>query len=198
MRLKKLQQVNFTAVYNDRINHSVIKTDDIARSLGANDNEQKTVFEAPGVKVIILPQLKKEVVLEANRVVLNDNSGSDIGESSLPEDFYKLSDKLPGSVGAYGFNYTIIIESSEAIDFSDFLSDHLKQVFGDIIGSGVTIKYGSGSTEYTMQLAPAGIKTEMIVSLNVNYASREIPPSEDLSAELTKNYEELTKKVGAL
>ena len=115
MKMQELKNVNITALFSVPFNHLLISQGDIVKLFTTGD-PQKDIFnfvEAPGIKIALFPNQKKEVVFENARLVVNDKSETDLSASTLISDFKKVfnSDSVDkDKVTAYGFNYDMLIE----------------------------------------------------------------------------------------
>ena len=115
MKIKNLQlkKINITALF-DKIDQSLITSEAIRDlfDLKAPERANTPFIELPGTKVLIIPTLKKEVVIEPNRLRVSDASIEDPAKSKIISDFEKAYKAFSGksTLRAYGYNYDISLQ----------------------------------------------------------------------------------------
>lgn len=86
MKIQNLQlkKINITALF-DKIDQSQITSDAIRDLFDLKEPERANTpfIELPGTKVLIMPTLKKEVVIEPNRLRVSDSNVEDPVKSKV-------------------------------------------------------------------------------------------------------------------
>ncbi len=96
MKIQSLQlkKLNITALF-DKIDQSQITSDAIRDlfDLKAPERANTPFIELPGTKVLIIPTLKKEIVIEPNRLRVSDASTEDPAKSKVIKELVLLISK---------------------------------------------------------------------------------------------------------
>lgn len=76
MKIETIKNVNIAVLFSEPLNHLLISQKGLLDLFKTRDQQknQHTFVEAPCLKVLIFPNLKKEVVFEWVRVLVNDKS----------------------------------------------------------------------------------------------------------------------------
>lgn len=201
MKIQNLQlkKISITALF-DKIDQSNITSGAIRDlfDLKEPDKANTPFIELPGTKVLILPTLKKEVVIESNRLRVSDASVDDPVKSKVISDFKKAYEAFSGKsiVRAYGYNYDISLQFQEDISYDKLLSSDLKGLVngGKLLEAGARVVYSKASRKFDIQIVPSGQEKQLEVHANVHYDTEEIDYSK-LTKELAANYKEIEQAI---
>lgn len=195
-RLKKL---NITALF-DKIDQSQITSEAIRDlfDLKAPERANTPFIELPGTKVLIIPTLKKEVVIEPNRLRVSDASTEDPAKSKVISDFEKIYKAFSGksTLRAYGYNYDISLQLQEDISYDKLLSSSLKSLVngGELLEAGARVAYSKAGRKFDIQIVPSGQEKQLEVHANVNHETKGINFTK-LAKELLTDYEEIEQAI---
>lgn len=201
MKIQNLQlkKLNITALF-DKIDQSNI-TSEAMRSLfdlKALDKANTPFIELPGTKVLIIPTLKKEVVIEPNRLRVSDASVDDLVKSRVISDFEKAYKAFSGksTLRAYGYNYDISLQLQEDISYDKLLSSSLKNLVngGKLLEAGARVAYIKASRKFDLQIVPSGQEKQLEVHANVHYEAEKIDFTK-LAKELLADYKEIEQAI---
>lgn len=193
-----IKQLNITAVFKS-IQHNLVPTEEFRQLFKLRPEEEKTspYIELPDVKALMLSTRRKSVLIEQNRLRVNDDSGGVPKNSDIVDYFDKamgLLDKF--QLTAYGFNYTILLNLAEEAP-RDFVAKRLLKITkGEVIGAGVRINYEAESVRYELRIDPTENPLQLVLHLNVHYTKDELP--KDLQKQLEKNYRETQRIIKEL
>lgn len=201
MKIQNLQlkKINITALF-DKIDQSNITSEAIRDlfDLKEPDKANTPFIELPGTKVLILPTLKKEVVIEPNRLRVSDASEDDPAKSKVISDFKKLYEAFSGksTVRAYGYNYDISLQFQDNISYDKLLSSDLKSLVngGKLLEAGARVVYSKASRKFDIQIVPSGQEKQLEVHANVHYDTEKIDFSK-LAKELATDYKEIEQAI---
>lgn len=201
MKIQNLQlkKINITALF-DKIDQSNITSEAIRDlfDLKEQDKANTPFIELPGTKVLILPTLKKEVVIEPNRLRVSDASVDDPNKSKVISDFKKAYEAFGGksTVRAYGFNYDISLQFQDDISYDKLLSPDLKSLVngGKLLEAGARVVYSKTSRKFDIQIVPSGQEKQLEVHANVHYDAEKIDFSK-LAKELATDYKEIEQAI---
>ncbi len=201
MKIQNLQlkKINITALF-DKIDQSQITSDAIRDLFGLKAPERASTpfIELPGTKVLIIPTLKKEVVIEPNRLRLSDASTEDPAKSKVISDFEKIYKAFSGksTLRAYGYNYDISLQLQEDISYDKLLSSSLKSLVngGKLLEAGARVAYSKAGRKFDIQIVPSGQEKQLEVHANVNYETEKIDFTK-LAKELSTDYEEIEQAI---
>lgn len=201
MKIQNLQlkKINITALF-DKIDQSNITSEAIRDlfDLKEPDKANTPFIELPGTKVLILPTLKKEVVIEPNRLRVSDASVDDPAKSKVISDFKKAYEAFSGksTVRAYGYNYDISLQFQDNISYDKLLSSDLKSLVngGKLLEAGARVVYSKASRKFDIQIVPSGQEKQLEVHANVHYDTEKIDFSK-LAKELATDYKEIEQAI---
>src|SRR3989344_1605750 len=176
MKIKNLQlkKINITALF-DKIDQSLITSETIRDlfNLKVQERANTPFIELPGTKVLIIPTLKKEVVIEPNRLRVSDASVDDPVKSKVISDFEKAYKAFSGksTVRAYGYNYDISLQLQEDISYDKLLSSDLKSLVngGKLLEAGARVVYIKTGRKFDIQIVPSGQEKQLEIHANVHY-----------------------------
>lgn len=195
----EIKKINITSLF-DQVDQSQITSHAIRDLFDLKPEEKANTpfIELPGTKVLILPVSKKEVVIEPNRIRVNDSSSSDPTSSSIVKNFEEVNEKFrtQSKLIAYGFNFELLVQLSEDMDYNLLLSNPLKRVLekNNLIEAGSRIVYKKGEHRIELQFVPAPQKDQIVVLSNVHIESDVINYS-SLQAELIAFYKDVSGAV---
>ena len=202
MTIESLKNVNITGLFSSPLDHLLISADGIVKLFSGTQNlseVKKSVIEAPGLKVIILPELKKEFIFESIRVVVGDKSETTPDKSSIIDDFQKLIDNNfidLKKLTAYGFNFDAIVVPGETFKISDIIGSKLSQ-FSNISSAGIHVGFEKNNLKYNFDLTPLGVENKYLAHLNA-HITQDLPDSTEIKKQLEaqyKEFEELISKI---
>lgn len=206
-RFYSIKRLNITFVFIEPLNHAFVVPDKMVEIFAGSGGkkEKHNSIQAPGLFVIRLLESKKEVVLEQNRIVLNDNSGQDPEKSNLPEFVKKVFNEVFvkwDNVSAEGYNYDIeITESEKVITPNIFLPEFLSKSF---VKNGENISSSGIKTRIQAKDVRKEIQTETLSSssiffhINYHYAGKIAEDQKKRTGRFRENYKDaikLTKKL---
>lgn len=203
MKIQNLQlkKLNITALF-DEIDQAQITSETMRDlfDLKAPERANTPFIELPGTKVLIIPTLKKEIVIEPNRLRVSDASAEDPAKSKVISDFEKVYKKFSGKsiLRAYGYNYDISLQLQGDISYDKLLSPSLKSLIngGELSEAGARVVFNKEGRKFDIQIVPSGQKKQLEVHANVHYEIDEIDFTrlvKELSADF-KEIEEAIKK----
>ena len=201
MKIKNLQlkKINITALF-DKIDQSLITSETIRDlfNLKVQERANTPFIELPGTKVLIIPTLKKEVVIEPNRLRVSDASIEDPAKSKIISDFEKMYKTFSGksTLRAYGYNYDISLQLQEDISYDKLLSSSLKSLVngGKLLEAGARVVYSKAVRKFDIQIVPSGQEKQLEVHANVNYETDKIDFTK-LAKELLADYKEIEQAI---
>lgn len=181
MELQEIKQINVTVLFSEPINHLLITPKEVVDlfKTGDEDLNQHSLIEAPGLKVFTFPKKQREVIFEANRLLINDKSGSSPKESKIIESLNSIMGAKMVSlekIAAWGFNYdTIAVSKNKKIKPTDFISNKIAKIIKKVERAGVQLIFHKDKARFNFQTQPVA-EDKLLVHLNVHY--RGILPSE--------------------
>lgn len=201
MKIQNLQlkKLNITALF-DKIDQSQITSESIRDlfDLKAHERANTPFIELPGTKVLIIPTLKKEVVVEPNRLRVSDASAEDPPKSKVISDFEKAYKKFSGKsiLRAYGYNYDISLQLQEDISYDKLLSSSLKSLIngGKLLEVGARVVFSKAGRKFDIQIVPSGKEKQLEVHANVHYETERIDFTK-LAKELLVDYREIEQAI---
>jgi hypothetical protein len=203
MKIKTIKNVNITALFPEPVKHSLVDPEIIVSLFSdttTNAGEiKKNVIEAPGLKVVILPELKKEFVFEPVRILVNDKSEKTLEHSSVIDDFKKLADKKlidQSKIIAYGFNFDAIVIPDGAFSVCDLVGAKIAKI-QNISNVGIMVDFKKNNLKYDFNLAPVGEENMFLAHLNVHFAGT-IPEFDVLKKQLTEQFKEFEETIAKI
>lgn len=196
LRLKKL---NITALF-DKIDQSQITSDALRDlfNLKPEERANTSFIELPGTKVLIMPTLKKEIIIEPNRFRVSDASTESVAKSKVVSDFAKIYKAFSGksTLRAYGYNYDISLQLQENISYDKLLSSSLKNIIngGKLLEAGARVVYNKIGRKFDIQIVPSGQEKQLEVHANVHYEAKKIVFTK-LDKELSTDYKEIEQAI---
>ena len=157
MRIESTKNVNITALFSVPLNHLLISQGDLLELFKTEnqENDKHTFVEAPGLKVITFPNLKKEIVFESVRILVNDKSETSPESSNVVDDFQKIMDSNmveQDKITAYGFNYDVVISpENDSFKIGDLVGTKIANLTDvDIKSAGVNILFDKDNILFSL------------------------------------------------
>jgi len=204
MKIEAIKNINITISFSSSLNHLLISQKDLLELFKTGDPQKDlhTFIEAPGLKVLIFPNRQKDIVFEANRVLVNEKTGVRPEESKIIDNFQKLIEKNiieRDKIIAYGFNYDVLVfPESEDFDINNFVGSKISAIGENIKSAGVNLAFDKNNIKYILEIKPLGNgKQKFLVHLNAHFG-KELPSFEELKKEVViqfKELEEIIKKI---
>ena len=199
IKSQEIKNLNITAVFSE-IDHTLITAEKMREIFELSEKERKNspFFEpSPSVKILVIPDKQKEIIIEEKRLRGNDNSGKEPNESELEKYFQIVFDSLVDKtkLTAYGFNYDILVKSEKKINFEELLGKGILKSLESvsyILESGVRVLFEKEEKRYLLQTSPTEDPYKMRFLLNTHYSSKEIY-LKGLQEQLNENYLELIR-----
>ena len=201
MKIQGLKNVNITVLFSVPLNHLLISQEKIAKLFDITDAQRNAsnFVEAPGLKVIILPNQKRDIAFEQSRFIVADKTGNSIEKSTLVDDFRKIFDAGPidpTTVAAYGFNYDVLVESDGG-NLSDIVGQKLLQL-PNIKNGGAMVSFEKGGISYALDIKPINDKKTFLAHFNAHFTSNIIPNNEVLKKESVLQFKELEQIIKSI
>ena len=197
MKIEALKNINITVLFSSPINHLLVSQKDLLDMFKSGDQtkDQHTFVEAPGLKVAAFPNLKKDIVFETNRFLINDKE-EDVEKTKIVDDLQKIVNSSmveKDKIVAYGFNYdTIVYPQNEEFKIDDLIGSKISEIEG-IKSAGVNILYEKNNITYVLDIKPinagAGDK-KFLAHFNVHFNKKELPDEEKLEEDIKKEFKE--------
>ena len=193
MKIQTIKSLNITALFASPINHLLISQNGILDLFRTEEVEKdKNLFvEAPGLKVLILPNRKKEFVFEGIRILINDKNEVPPEDSDVANDFEKIikSDMVEqDKIVAYGFNYdAIVIPENDGFKISNLVGDKIAEIQG-IKSAGVSIVFEENNITYVLEIKPIGSEKKFIAHFNAHFNTNKFPTASELKEEMKKEF----------
>lgn len=194
MRIESIKNVNITLIFSEQLNHLLISQKNLLEGFKLDSKDKHSFIEAPGLKVLILPEQQKEIAFEANRILVNDKSGSEIEKTSVVGDLQVVlsSDAVnKEKISAYGFNFdAIVVPEDDNFSARDLVSDKVAGI-GNIKNVGISMLLEKNGLAYILELKPIKNDKKFIGHFNAHYNSGVLPLKEKLADELKLGFKEL-------
>lgn len=173
MELKEIKQLNITVLFSEPLNHLLIPFKDIFELFKTGDPhlDQHSFIEAPGLKVLIFINRQKEIVFEANRILIIDKSKKEPKEVEIIADLEKIFEKGLADkekISAYGFNYDIIGLSTK-IKYTDLIGSKINSIIENIKMAGIKVNFDENNSKQILEITPIGPESQFLIHLNVHY-----------------------------
>jgi len=176
MKIKsfQLKKLNITALF-DKVDQSQITSETMRDlfKLKPQDRANTPFIDLPGAKVLVMPTLKKEIVVEPNKLRVSDTKPEKLSKSRIVDDFKKIYGAFSGKskLRAYGFNYDISLHLQENISYNKLLSSSLKKAIngGKLLEAGARVVYSKKGRRIDIQIVPGGQEKQLGVHANTHY-----------------------------
>ena len=181
IKSQEIKQLNITAVFSE-IDHTSITAEKMRKVFELTEEEKKNspfLEPSPVVKILAIPNRKKDIIIESNRLRVNDRSGKKPKESDLIQDFRKVFENLVGKekIVAYGFNYDILVLTEQPIDYKIFIGNKMLSIIdgGMLSEAGMRMIYRKDNKRFDPQISPiVGNVNQFLLHLNIHYDKKEI------------------------
>lgn len=200
MRIESIKNVNITALFSAPLNHLLISQEGLLKLFKTEnqENNKHTFIEAPGFKVIAFPNLKKEIVFEGVRILVNDKGETLPESSNIVDDFQKIMDGNmveQDKITAYGFNYDVIISpENDNFEIGDLVGTKIANLTDiNIKSAGVNISFDKDDVTYVLEIKPIGNEHKFIVHFNAHFSINKLPDNIKLKKGLDVQFEEMKK-----
>ncbi len=203
MKIETVKNVNITVLFALPINHLLIGQETLLDLFKTGDEEKdkRTFVEAPGLKVLMFPNQKKEFVFEGTRILVNDKSEIIPEKSAVIDDFEKIikSDMFEqGKVAAYGFNYdAVIIPENSSFKITDLISSKVAAI-KDIKSAGVNILFEKDGATYVLEIKPIGSEQKFVAHFNAHFSVNTLPNTKELKVEINKEFLKFKDVIGKI
>lgn len=202
MKIQGLKNLNITLLFSAPLNHLLISKDDVVALFKTGD-AQKDLFnliEAPGLKVVIFPNQKKDIAFETSRISLNDKSEVEIEKSTIISDFRKvLGHRIftdQSKIVAYGFNYDLLVELEHG---DDLIGEKIAQIPGITIKSaGINLSFEKDELAHTLTITPTGQEKVFLAHFNSHFSSTNVPEDATLRAQMASQFKEFKEMMAGL
>lgn len=193
MKIEAVKNVNITVLFASPINHLLVSQKGLLDLFRINDQQkdQYTFVEAPGLKVLIFPNRKKEFVFEGTRILVNDKNEVLPKDSDVIDDFEKIikSDMVEQSkVAAYGFNYdAVVIPEDGSFKNSELVGSKIAGIQG-IKSAGVSVVFEKNNMIYTLEIKPIGSEQKFVAHFNAHFSTSKLPDTKELREKINKDF----------
>lgn len=195
MKIESIKSVNITVLFASPINHLLIKQEELLGlfKVGDQQKDEHTFVEAPGLKVLIFPNQKKDFVFEGTRILVNDKSEIFPEKSAVIDDFKKIIDSNMierDKVVAYGFNYdAVVMPENGSFQINDLLGNRIANIQGiNIKSAGVNILFEKDGTIYVLEIKPIGSEQKFVAHFNAHFSTNKLPIAEELKAGVSRGF----------
>ena len=196
MQIKTIQNINITVLFSTPLNHLLISQAGLLNLFKTNDQQkdQHTFIEAPGLKIFMLPNQKKEIVFEAVRMLVNNKQETKPETSDIIDDFLKIMDSNAvekNKMSAYGFNYDVIVEpESEQFKIGDLIGAKVAKI-ENIKSAGVSVVFEQKGIKYNLEIKPIGIGQQFLAHFNAHFNVNTLPSKQELKDGLIAQFDNL-------
>ncbi|MBU3924464.1 hypothetical protein KJ854_00835 [Patescibacteria group bacterium] len=194
MKIEAIKNINITALFLEPFNHLLISQKELFDLFKTNDKDKDlhTFVEAPGLKVLIFPNLKKEIVFEGVRVLINDKSETPPEESKVLDDFKKIIDSNMVNVNklaAYGFNYdVVVVPENDTFKIDNFVNAKFADM-PDIKSAGINLLFNNGNITSVLEIKPVGKENEFIAHFNAHFNMNKLPEIQEIGKQIQDQFE---------
>jgi hypothetical protein len=200
MKIEAIKNINITVLFSAPINHLLVSQEELLNMFKSGDQlkDHHSFIEAPGLKFMAFPNLKKDIVFEVNRFLIN-NKNEVIGGTEIVDDLQKIINSSmveKGKVAAYGLNYeTIVYPQSSDFKISELIGSKISAIKG-IRSAGVNVWYEKNDITYGLEIKPinsGGAEKKFVANFNVHFNKSELPAKDELIQDITRQYDEFKK-----
>ncbi len=205
MKIEAIKNVNITLLFSGPINHLLISQKDLLDlfKVGDAEKDKHTFIEAPGLKVLILPNQQKEIIFEANRIFVNDKTGKDPKDSRVIDDLQKLLNTSlieKDKIAAYGFNYNVVATPLKgSFKIEELIGEKITTNIKGIKKAGINTTFERSGVKYVLDLNILQEQGQKFsVHLNAHFDVSKLPDFETLKEKMSeeyKNFEKTIKKI---
>lgn len=200
VKIEAVKNVNITVLFASSINHLLISQGGLLDLFKTGDEakDKRTFVEAPGLKVVIFPNRKKELVFEGTRILVNDKNEVLPKDSDIIDDFEKIikSDMVEqNKVAAFGFNYdAVVIPENSSFKSNDLVGSKVAGIEG-IKSAGVNILFEKEGTTYVLEIKPIGSEQKFVAHFNAHFSTNKLPGTKELKEKINKEFLEFKNTI---
>ena len=196
MKIEAIKNVNITVLFSAPLNHLLLSQKGLLDlfKIGEQEKDKHTFVEAPGLKVLIFPNMKKEFVFEGVRILVSDKSETLPENSDVIDDFQKIITSNMGvergKVAAYGFNYdAIVVPENGGFKISDLVGTKIADI-ADIKSAGINILFNKDNITYVLEIKPIGSEQKFVAHFNAHFSTNKLPEFQELKKQIQGQFEE--------
>lgn len=201
MKIESIKNVNITILFSEPLNHILISQRDLLDlfKTGDQENDKHTFIEAPGLKVLVFPNRQREIIFEANRILINEKTGTEPEKSEIIDYLQKILDSSfieKNKIAAYGYNYDLVIASNdESFKISDFVGNKIVSL-AEIKSAGINISFDKNNIKYVFETKPIRDNDQKFVAhFNVHFSVGQLPSDKELKEDLKAQFEEFKNNI---
>jgi len=196
MKIEAIKNVNITVLFASPINHLLISQKGLLDlfKTGEEAKDRMTFVEAPGLKVLIFPNRRKEFVFEGTRILVNDKSEVLPRESDVIDNFEKIikSEMVEQEkVAAYGFNYdAVVIPENGSFKISDLVGSKVSAI-ENIKSAGFNVLFEKDGITYVLEVKPiklSGSEQKFVAHFNAHFSINKLPDAKKLKEKINKEF----------
>lgn len=77
MKIESVKNLNITLLFSAPLNHNLVSQQELFGSFKTDDpkDDLNSFIAAPGIRALIFPNRQKEIIFEANRILINEKTG---------------------------------------------------------------------------------------------------------------------------
>lgn len=175
MKVNEIVNKNITILFSEAINHLLISPTDLIRlfKTGNEKLDLHTFIEAPGFKVLVFPNREKEIIFEANRILINDKTKEEPAKSEIFDYLENIIEKNKtidkDKILAYGFNFDVIA-LSEKRKSKDFLNPGVINLFDNVKSTSFRLFFEKDSLLQDFQVSPTAIESQFLIHANTHHS----------------------------
>lgn len=197
MKIEAIKNINITVLFSSPINHLLVSQKDLLDMFKSGDQtkDQHTFVEAPGLKVAAFPNLKKDIVFETNRFLINDK-GEDVEKTKIVDDLQKIVNSNmveKDKIVAYGFNYdTIVYPQNDEFKIDDLIGSKISEIEG-IKSAGINVLYEKNNATYVLDIKPINAgdsDKKFLAHFNVHFNKKKLPAINELIKDISNQFDE--------
>lgn len=193
MKIEAIKNVNITVLFASPINHLLVSQKGLLDlfKTGNETKDKRTFVEAPGLKVVVFPNRKKDIVFEGTRILVNDKNEVLPKDSDVIDDFQKIinSDMVEANkIVSFGFNYdAVIIPESNSFKINDLVGTKIAAI-PNIKSAGVNFLFEKDGTTYVLEIKPIGKEQKFIAHFNAHFSTNKLPETKELKEKIDKEF----------
>lgn len=197
MKIEAIKNINIAVLFSAPINHLLVSQKELLDMFKSGDQQkdQHNFVEAPGLKVVAFPNLKKDIVFEVNRFLIYDKN-EEIEGTRIADDLQKILDGNiieKDKIVAYGFNYdAIVYVQDDKFRISDLIGSKIAEIEG-IKSAGVSILYEKNDITYVLEIKPINAgdgDKKFLAHFNAHFNKNELPIRDELIKDIARQYAE--------
>ena len=193
MKIESIKNINITLLFSEPLDHRLISQDGLLNlfKTGNKEKDLHTFVEAPGLKVAMFPNLKKEIAFEGVRVLINDKSETVVEKSEVVSDFQKIINSAmlnTNKLVAYGFNYdAVVIPENDNFRISDLVGVKIAEM-ENIKNAGVNVLFDKNNITYALEIKPIGREKKFIAHFNAHFNTNKLPDDQEIKKAINDQF----------